>query len=167
MRLGFVTVLTNDFDARELMQKLAQTEAGIDLEFEQAPTVLNAPAAVKKVFSNGLDACIVFVQSSGEEKLSLALAQEKIVDVEVAAGKYCIVCTVLDEEGAVDALAEERLLEALNLLLGVRPEKSSETPSLDFFSTPSGSPEILSSPSESQSEQHSGEGGSSGGRPLF
>ncbi len=154
--------MTNGFDGRELMQKLTQTEAGIELEFEQAPTVLNAPAAVKKVFSNGLDACIVFVQSSGEEKPSLALAQEKIVDVEVAFGKYCIVCTVLDEEGKPDALAEERLLDALNLLLGVRPEKPEERAPLDFFATPAGSPDLISSPSETPAA-----GGSSSGKSLF
>lgn len=150
MRIGFVTALTNDFDAREIMQKLAQSEVGVELEFEQAPTILNTPAAVKKIFSNGLDACIVFVQSSSEEKMSLALAQEKIIDVEKDFGKYCIVCTVLDEEPELDPLVQERLKEALSLILGVRPEKVETQAPLDFFATPSTSPDLMSAPESTQ-----------------
>ncbi|MFH1056855.1 MAG: hypothetical protein V1717_03615 [Candidatus Micrarchaeota archaeon] len=157
MRIGFVTALTNDFDARPLIQQIASTEVGVELDLEQAPTILNTPAGVKRLFNNGVDACIVFVQSSEEEKMSLALAQEKIVDVEKDFGKYCLVCTVLDEEGNIEELAGERLKECLHLLLGVRPEKPvSETP-LDMFSTPPGgsSPEFFSPSS------------GSGGKPLF
>ncbi|HLD62640.1 MAG TPA: hypothetical protein VI875_02115 [Candidatus Norongarragalinales archaeon] len=158
MRLGFVTALTNDFDAKELIQAIAQQEVGVDLEFEQAPTLLNTPAAVKKLFYSGAEACIVFVQSSGEERISLALAQEKIVDVEKDAGKYCIVCTVLDEEENAAALAEERLKEALHLLLGVKAEKPQQESQVDFFQTPSTSLDMFSP---------SGENESSGGKPLF
>ena len=158
MRLGFVTALINDFDAKEVIQKIAQQEIGVDLEFEQAPTLLNTPAAVKKVFYNGVDACIVFVQSSAEERVSLALAQEKIVDVEKDAGKYCIVCTVLDEEENPASLAEERLTEALHLLLGVRPEKPAPDSQLDLFPTPSTSMDMFTP---------SGENESSGGKSLF
>ena len=127
MRIGFATALTNDFDARPLIQKLAESEVDVQIEFEQSPTLLNIPAGVKKLFSNGVEACIAFVQSSEEEQNSLALAQEKIIDVEVDYGKYCIVCTVLDEEiggeTEIEAVASERLKECLQLLLGVRPEK--------------------------------------------
>ncbi len=144
MRIGFVTALTSDFDAKPVIQKLAQEAVGVDLEFEQAPTLLNTPAAVKKLFYNGVEACIVFVQSSAEERVSLALAQEKIVDVETEAGKYCLVCTVMDEEEDTEALAEERLKEALHLLLGVRPEKPTQDSQLDFFQTPSSSMDLFS-----------------------
>ncbi|MEM4255155.1 MAG: hypothetical protein QXR53_02385 [Candidatus Norongarragalinales archaeon] len=157
MRIGFVTALTNDFDAKELIQKIASQEIGVDLEFEQAPTLLNTPAAVKKLFYAGVDACIVFVQSSEEERVSLALAQEKIVDVEKDSGKYCLVCTVMDEEGSIGELAEERLKEALHLLLGVRPEKPAQDSQLDFFPSQSSSMDMFSQ----------GGSGETGGKPLF
>ena len=170
MRIGFATTLTSDFDARAVIQKLAESEVGVELEFEQAPTLLNTPAAVKRLFSNGVDACIVFVQSSGEEQASLALAQEKIVDVETDFGKYCIVCAVLDEEGSPEDLAEERLRECLQLLLGARPENITVESPLDFFSSPSGGqsggPSFFGT-SSSPSDTESGGGGRGAGKPLF
>ena len=150
MRLGFVYCLTNDFDPRAVVQKLAAEEADVTLDFEKAPTLLNVPAAFKRLFNSGVDACLAFVQSSSEERMSLALAQEKAVDVEREFGKYSLICAVLDEEGeGIEALAEERLKECLQLLLGVRPEKvsfespvdlfsSSQAGALDMFNTPGG-----------------------------
>ena len=169
MRIGFATTLTNDFDAKAVIQKLAESEVGVELEFEQAPTLLNTPAAVKRLFSNGVDACIVFVQSSGEERASLALAQEKIVDVETDFGKYCIVRTVLDEEGGIEELAEERLRECLQLLMGARPENLTIESPLDFFSTPS-TPSSGPSFFEPASNPNDAEGGGDSGgagKPLF
>ena len=164
MRIGFVTCLTNDFDAKPVMQEIASAEADVSIEFEQAPTLLNVPSAFKKLFSNGADACIAFVQSSSEERMSLALAQEKSVDVEKEYGKYSLMCTVLDEEKEIEALARERLHECLQLLMGVQPRKpmSFETP-LDFFSTPSGALDLFS-PSSSTPQSGST---STGGNPLF
>lgn len=157
--------MTNDLDAKPIIQKIAQEEVGVELEFEQAPTLLNTPAAVKRLFFNGVDACIVFVQSSAEERISLALAQEKIVDVEKDSAKYCLVCTVMDEEASdadagtsASALAEERLKEALHLILGVRPEKPQQESQLEFFSAPSAGADMFGSPSP-ESE--------SGGKSLF
>ncbi len=165
MRIGFVTCLTNDFDAKPVMQELASSEADVSLEFEQAPTLLNVPAAFKKLFSNGVDACVAFVQSSAEERMSLALAQEKAVDVEREFGKYSLICTVLDEEKEknFEELIAERLKECLQLLMGVQPKKpmAFETP-LDFFSTHTGALDMFSAPAASQQGSTS-----TGGTSLF
>ena len=161
MKIGFVTTLTNDFDAKPVIQTLSESEVDVQLEFEQAPTIINTPSAVKKLFTNGVDACIIFVQSSGEEQASLALAQEKIVDVDTDFGKYSIVCTVLDEEGNTDALAQERLRECLQLLLGVRPETTTVQTPLDFFANPSTGPSFF------EPSNQPGEGAGSSSKPLF
>ena len=92
------------------------------------------------------------------------LAQEKIVGVDTEFGRYSIVCTVLDEEGNTEALAEERLRECLQLLLGVRPEKQTVHSPLDFFSNPTGGPSFFE-PSNSPGEGT--EGTQSPGKPLF
>ena len=161
MRVGFVSCLTNDFDAKPIIQELASGESNVTLEFLQAPTLLNVPASFKKLFSLGVDACIAFVQSSEEERASLALAQEKAVDVEIECGKYSLICTVLDDEKEMGELVKTRLHECIQLLMGVQPPKpmsfetpldffTSGAPSLDVFSTTSAeSPQASSSDSKS------------------
>lgn len=147
MKLGFVTLLSNKMEGSNALQALASEQANIDIAVEKAPALLKVPAAAKKLFyDQSVDAVLVFVQMSDDERDALALVHEKIIDVEVAFGKYVFFAVVGDEEWRDDTslqiIAEKRLDAALKQVLATLhdiarpPEAPQSEGGLEAFTPP-------------------------------
>ena len=148
MKLGFVTLLSNKMEGSDALQALAAEQANVDVAVEKAPALLKVPAAAKKLFyDQSVDAVLVFAQMSDEERDSLALVHEKIIDVEVAFGKYVFFAIVGDDEWRDDEslriVAERRLDAALKQIIAALrdiaqpPEAPQQTEGgLEAFSPP-------------------------------
>lgn len=116
MRIGFVSC----FDAPDvggLASQAADEVAGVELAPVKSPELLKVPATAKKMFSEGMEAVVAFVQPGGEEQDEMNLLQEKIIDLEVQYGKYVFLCVVSEGEWKTDKefedLFKERLKECL------------------------------------------------------
>jgi len=122
MKLGFVTLLSNKLEGTDVLQALASQQADVEIAVEKAPGLLKVPASAKKLFyDQSADVVLVFAQLSDDDRDALALVHEKIIDVEVAFGKYVFFAVVGDDEWRDDTslqiVAERRLDAAFKQIL--------------------------------------------------
>ncbi len=126
------------------MLDLANKEANLELVSLSVPDLLKAPVGVKKLFTeNSVDSIIAFFEADSEEdKDSIALIHEKILDLEIYNSKYVFYCIAFNSEWhdnqSLETLGEQRLSalfeRVMSFNLGVSPPQAN-TP-FDFF-TPS------------------------------
>jgi riboflavin synthase len=85
-----------------------------------APDVLKIPACAKRMFSEGAEAVVVYLNATTEDKHALDLVHEKIIDLEMDYGKFVFFCIVFrDEWRTEEKLAElsaQRLEELIELI---------------------------------------------------
>lgn len=114
MRIGFVDCSANKLDAYEIVvQALESKTSDVSISRETAPGLLKVPVAVKRLFNEGVDSCLVFLTASSEETTSIDLLHEKLIDVEVSSAKYAFLCIVFDDEWHTPSQMEEVIVRKL------------------------------------------------------
>lgn len=134
MILGLVDCVTNKLESRPLVEELLQ-QTDITLQEFTCPEPIKTPVAVKKAFDSGADVVLVYAETSQEQKEVLDLIHSKILDLEIATGKYAYYCLVFDEEWRAEpqlkAIAEKRIHETLREMIatthGVKQEEKPDS----------------------------------------
>ena len=149
MRLGFVDCLDSTIDAFDLIGKLAEQQADVQLVRSVSPDALKIPVAAKKLFAEEyVDAVLAFAQVPSDDKTALDILLDKTIDVELAHSKFVFLCLVFNEEwrsqDQLGKLAHDRLVQSLDLILAVHREQYALKPQtppatgggMDMFSVP-------------------------------
>ncbi|MFH1247267.1 MAG: hypothetical protein V1644_02705 [Candidatus Micrarchaeota archaeon] len=121
-KIGFVDCLSNAFDSFEIASTIVEKEfAGTSLQRLTAPELLKIPVCVKRLFVNGADVVIAFVNANQDDFDSLHLLVEKTIDLELEYQKYVFYCVVSEEEFSNQAefekVAGDRLAAFIDLSL--------------------------------------------------
>ena len=162
MKLAFIDCITNKIDPFEFVAKTFEEKAADlhPLRFT-SPGLLKIPAACHRMFSEGAEAAIVYVNVAAENQDELNLVHNKIIDAEILSNKFVFLVAVFDEEWRtpkeLDEVTEAKLAEAIELAVMTVNSPSSlageikppEPGAFDMFSTPE-TPETETTSSESQ-----------------
>lgn len=122
MRIGFVDCMTNKLDVREFVVKaFEEKSADAAVIAFSAPDLLKVPASAKKMFFDGADAVLVYLNPGDEEKHAMDLVHEKIIDVEVEYGRFVFLCIVFEDEyrseEQLKAISEKKLGDMIELII--------------------------------------------------
>lgn len=99
MRIALIGVDGSKVDVAEAVAEfVSQNYADVELLRSTAPDILKVPAAAKRALGEA-DAAIVFATANAEDERAIDLIHEKIVDVEIATGRYVFLAIVFEDEG--------------------------------------------------------------------
>ncbi len=134
MRIGFVDVSQNKLDAFEACSQMcSERVSDVTLERFTAPDLLKIPLAAKRLLDEGADAALVFLTASSQDAHGIDLVHEKVIDVELASGKFVFLAIVYDDEWRsqeqLQTATEERLVAALEALFNSVHSPASLAPS--------------------------------------
>lgn len=177
MKIAFVDVSTNTHDVFELATQLAeQTVSDVYLVHFTSPELLKIPASCARVLNEGADAAIVFALAKANQSQSVALVQEKLIDVEVHSGKFVFTAFVFEDEWRTEArlkqVAQEKIGEMLEMAVGIGGgpgSTSSSTPATETTTSSDATSAMgmFSLPPEQPETEPPGESTTGDGRPLF
>ena len=171
MKIAFVDVATNSFEAFELASGIAeQLLSDVYLVHFTSPDLLKIPASCARVLSEGADSAIVFAMVSASQARETDLVHEKIIDVEIHSGKFVFTTFLFEDEwrteGRLKQVAEQKIHAMLEMALGMKGAAVTP-PSEALPSETSPAMGMFSLPTETTPESPM-EGPSSGdSRPLF
>lgn len=104
MKVGFIEPATNPEANYEKAVEAAKQFAGMEVVKAIAPEVLKVPVAAKKLFTEqDVDCVVVFIVPYEGQEHEMSLLQEKIIDVEVYAGKY-VFLAVATQQNTLEAI---------------------------------------------------------------
>jgi len=124
MKIAFVDVATNRIDAFEIATTLAESMVSdVTLVRFTSPEILKIPASCTRVLNEGASCAIVFATAKADESKHAELVEEKIIDVEIAAGKFVFTAIIFADEWRNEEkllqIAEKRIAEMLEMALGL------------------------------------------------
>lgn len=94
MRFGIVDCIENDYDVFPAVEATASKLSEISIQRITAPDLLKTPICAKKLFTENVDSVIIFLTLSDEDRDSMNLVVEKMMNVELEFSKYVFYVTV-------------------------------------------------------------------------
>ena len=127
MKLGYINVKGNTYDAYPLVEAASTQVANVEIARFTAPDILKIPASAKRLFSEqNCDAIVVFVTASEDDVQAVALVEEKSMDVEIYFGKFIFFAVTTGDKPEEEAA---RLVPAIvaEAIGGPAPEIPADT----------------------------------------
>lgn len=94
MRFGIVDCIENDYDVYPAIESAASKNYDFSVQRVTAPDILKTPVCAKRLFSDNVDSVVVFLTLDDEDRDSMNLVVEKMMDVELEFSKYVFYVTV-------------------------------------------------------------------------
>jgi len=93
IKFGIVDCIENDYDVFPAVEATASKLSEVSVQRLTAPDILKTPVCAKKLFSEGADSVIVFLTLNDDDKDSMNLVVEKMMNVELEFSKYVFYVT--------------------------------------------------------------------------
>ncbi len=124
MRIGLIECSTSQFKIIEdLTESLDSKFSDIQIVPLTCPDPSKIPVCSKRLIKEGTDSVIAFTTSTSEEATLLSMVSEKIMDIEIAEGKFIFLIVVYDDEARTEKqfkqIAISRIENSINSILGL------------------------------------------------